>query len=227
MIMGKMMNKRVIIIGGEGNGGIIASCIEDNRKKYNKLEWKVEGFLNDFEKGKKINGYPVLGGTDSISDFLKEEYYFMYAIHMIGRNVKSEEIFNRMSIPKERFAQIIHHSAFVAGNATLEPGVFIMAHSYVGPKTVLGCCTHLMANSMIGHNTIVGPLCHFSLGSVTGSYVTMGKASVVAMGARVLERISIGNYAVAGANALITKDIPDYEIHIGSPAKFYRKVSLD
>ena len=32
---------------------------------------------------------------------------------------------------------------------------------------------------------------------------------------------------VAGANALVTKDIPDYEIHIGSPAKFMKKVRMD
>lgn len=223
----KEMNKKVIIIGGEGNGGITASCIEDNRRRFNDLEWEVAGFLNDFEKGKSINGYPVLGGTDEISKFLKEDYYFIYAIHMIGRNVKSEEIFIRMNIPVDRFARIIHKSAFVAKDVSLEPGVFIMANCYVGPKTKLGYCTHLMANSLIGHHTNVGPLCHFSLGSITGSYATIGKVSDVAMGAKVLEKRKIGNYAVAGANALITKDIPDYEIHIGSPAIFFRKVRFD
>jgi sugar O-acyltransferase (sialic acid O-acetyltransferase NeuD family) len=223
----EQLNKKVIIIGGEGNGGIIASCIEDNRIRFNDPEWQVAGFLNDFEKGKKINGYPVLGGTDEISKFLKEDYYFMYAIHMIGRNVKSEEIFIRMNIPIGRFATIIHNSAFVANDATLEPGVFIMANCYVGPKTSLGQCTLMMANSLIGHHTMVGPLCHFSLGSITGSYITIGKVADVAMGARVLEKRKIGNYAVAGANALITRDIPDYEIHIGSPAKFIRKIRLD
>lgn len=221
------MNKKIIIIGGEGNGGIIASCIEDNRIKFNDLEWQVAGFLNDFEKGRRINGYPVLGGTDETSKFINDDYYFMYAIHMIGRNVKSEEIFLRMNIPLERYATIVHKSAFVANDAKLEPGVFIMANCYVGPKTSLGYCTLMMANSLIGHHTTVGPLCHFSLGSITGSYINIGKVSDVAMGARVLERRKIGNYAVAGANSLVTKDIPDYEIHIGSPAKFFRKIRLD
>jgi sugar O-acyltransferase (sialic acid O-acetyltransferase NeuD family) len=221
------MNKKVIIIGGEGNGGIIASCIEDNRSNFNDLEWNVAGFLNDFEKGKTINGYPVMGGTDDILKFLKEDYYFMYAIHMIGRNVKSEEVFLRMQIPLDRFATIIHKSAFVANSVILEPGVFIMANCYIGPETKLGYCTLMMANSLVGHHTVIGPLCHLSLGSITGSYVTVGKVSDVAMGARVIERCKIGNYAIAGANALITKDIPDYEIHVGSPAKYLKKTRLD
>jgi acetyltransferase EpsM len=218
------MNKKVIIIGGEGNGGVIASCIEDNRKRFNDLEWEVAGFLNDFEKGKTINGYPVLGGTDEIEKFLNDDYFFMYAIHMIGRNVKSEEVFINMKIPMDRFATIIHKTAFVAENAILEPGVFVMSNCYVGPAAKIGYCTLIMANALIGHNTTVGPLCHFSVGSVTSSYINIGKVSDVTLGAKVLEKVKIGNYAVAGANALVTKDIPDYEIHIGSPAKFLKRV---
>ena len=84
-----------------------------------------------------------------------------------------------------------------------------------------------MANSMIGHNTTVGPLCHFSVGSITSSYVEIGRVSDVTLGARVLEKRKIGNYAVAGASSLVTRDIPDYEIHIGSPAKFYKRVKED
>ena len=80
------MNKKVIIIGGEGNGGVIAACIEDNRKRFGDLEWQVAGFVNDFEK--QVCGYPVLGGTNNVQELLKEpDYYFMWGIHMIGRNI--------------------------------------------------------------------------------------------------------------------------------------------
>jgi sugar O-acyltransferase (sialic acid O-acetyltransferase NeuD family) len=221
------MSKKVLIIGGEGNGGVIAACVEDNRERFHDHEWEIAGFINDFEKGGSINGYPVVGGTDEIDNFLNQDYYFMYAIHMIGRNVKSEEVFLKMNIPIERFATIVHKTAFVARNASLEPGVFVMSNSYIGPSAQIGYCTLIMANSMIGHNTTVGPLCHFSVGSITSSYITIGKVSDVTLGARVLEKRKIGDYAVAGANSLITKDIPDYEIHVGSPAKFLKKVSLD
>jgi len=221
------MSKKIIIIGGEGNGGVVASCIEDNLSRFNDLEWEVAGFLNDFEKGKTILGYPVLGGTDDIEKFLKEDFYIMYAIHMIGRNVKTEEVFLEMNIPLDRLATIIHKTAFVARSAVLGPGVFIMSNCYVGPGVKMGYCSLMMANSLLGHNTTVGPLCHFSVGSITSSYIEIGKASDVALGAKVLEKRKIGNYAVAGANSLITHDIPDYEIHIGSPAVFLKKIRFD
>lgn len=55
------MSKKIVIIGGEGNGGVIAACIEDNRIRFNDLEWEVVGFVNDYEK--EVCGYPVLSGT--------------------------------------------------------------------------------------------------------------------------------------------------------------------
>ena len=107
------MNKKVIIIGGEGNGGVIAACIEDNRKRFGDLEWQVAGFVNDFEK--QVCGYPVLGGTNNVQELLKEpDYYFMWGIHMIGRNILTEQTFRKVNIPWERFATIVHKTAFIA-----------------------------------------------------------------------------------------------------------------
>lgn len=220
------MSKKVIIIGGEGNGGVIASCIEDNRMRFGDLEWEVAGFVNDYEK--QVCGYPVLGGTGDVQKLLENpEYYFMWGIHMIGRNILTEKVFRKVNIPQERFATIIHKTAFIAESAVLEPGVFVMSNCYVGPQSRIGQCSLMMANSLIGHNTTVGPLCHFSVGSITSSYITIGTCSDVTLGAKVLEKRNIGNFAVAGAASLVTHDIPDYEIHVGTPAKFLKRIRED
>lgn len=221
-----MKNKKVVIIGGEGNGGVVASCIEDNRARFGDNEWVVHGFVNDYET--QVNNYPVLGGTNDIQHLLKdEELYFIFAIHMIGRNILTEKVYRKVNIPKERYATIIHKTAFIANNAVLEPGVFVMSNSYIGPKAHIGECSLIMANSIIGHNTTTGPICHFSASSITSSYVTIGLCSDVTLNAKVLEKRKIGNFAVAGAASLVTKDIPDYEIHVGTPAKFMKKVRED
>lgn len=220
------MNKKVIIIGGEGNGGVIASCIEDNRLRFGDLEWEVVGFVNDYEN--EVCGYPVLGGTDDVPKLLENpDYFFMWSIHMIGRNIQTERVFKKVNIPTNRFATIVHKTAFVANSAILEPGVFVMSNCYVGPNTTIGLCSLMMSNALIGHNTLIGSLCHFSVGSITSSYVTIGKCSDVTLGARVLEKRKIGDFAVAGSCSLITHDVPDYEIHIGTPAKFLKRVRED
>ena len=139
------MSKKVIIIGGEGNGGVIAACIEDNRKRFGDLEWEVVGFVNDFEK--EVCGYPVLGSLKDIPHLLENpEYYFMWGIHLVARNVLTEKMFREAAIPRERFATIIHKTAFIGKDSTIEPGVMVMSNSYVGPGAHIGLCSLIMAN---------------------------------------------------------------------------------
>ncbi len=49
--------------------------------------------------------------------------------------------------------------------------------------------------------------------------VTIGEGSWIGASATILDGVSIGRGCIIGANALVTKDIPDYAVAVGSPAK--------
>ena len=94
-----MDSKKVVIIGGEGNGGVIASCIEDNRNRFNDKEWEVTGFLNDFEE--KVDGFPVIGKLADLQKLIETtDFYFIWAIHLVARNYKTAEMFESANIPE-------------------------------------------------------------------------------------------------------------------------------
>lgn len=217
------MSKKILVIGGDGHGSVIASCIRDNRERYNDDEWEVVGFLNDYVSF--VDKYPVLGKTNEISYWVDKDCYFAWGIHLIGRNPLTKEIFDRMKIPTERLATVIHRSAFIGEGVTLEPGCFVMANTYIAPRAHIGLCTMIKANVNIGHDVVSGSLCHFAMGSIIGSYSEIGICSDVAIGSVVLEKRKIGNYSMLGAHSLQTHDIPNNEIHVGSPAKFLRCIS--
>jgi len=218
------MSKSIIIIGGEGNGGVIASAIVDMVNNYG-YDYTLEGYLNDLEEiGTKLHGYPVLGKTTEIKRFAQEGAFFVWAIHMIGQGERRRKLYYDLNIPEERLISIVHPKAFVAFNVEIGPGVFIMANSYVGPGTKIGKGTLIMANCIVGHNDVIGELCHLSAGCTVSSYVKIGNASDIALGAIVLKKRTIGDYSVLGANSLLTKDIGDREIFVGSPAKLHRKI---
>lgn len=52
------------------------------------------------------------------------------------------------------------------------------------------------------------------------------KGASIGANATILPGLSIGENAMIGAGAVVTKDIPDNEIWLGSPARFYKKVDL-
>lgn len=221
------MTKKVIIIGGEGKGGPIAATIEDNRRAFGDTSLEVAGFLNDLELGRTIHNFPVLGGTAEVARFAAEGYYFAYAIHMLGRNYKTEEVFQRIGVPQELLVNVVSKRAFVAHNAWLEPGACVLVNGYVGAGAHVGSCTLVAAHAFLGHDSVVGPLSHLAVCCVVGSRIEIGKVADVGINATVLEKRRIGDYAVVGAAALVTKDIPAGQIWAGSPARYFRDVQKD
>lgn len=217
--------KKVIIIGGNGHGSIISSCINDNKKINNEYDIEVVGFLNDFEK--KIDNYDVIGGLGDVDKFLDLGYYFAWGIHLIGNNVKTKEVFDRLRIPSDRLVTIIHHTAFIGEDVIIGNGCLVMPNVYIAPRTQIGIGTMIKSNVSIGHDVYCGELCHFAMGSIIGSFTKIGTCSDVSLGSIVLEHKIIGNFAMLGAGSLATHDIPDYEIHVGSPAKFLKRMGED
>jgi len=53
--------------------------------------------------------------------------------------------------------------------------------------------------------------------------VVIGDGSWLGHGAVVLPGVTIGKHVVIGANSVVTKDIPDFSVAVGSPAKVIRR----
>lgn len=67
------------------------------------------------------------------------------------------------------------------------------------------------------HSTRRGNLIKFQRATVKP--ITIGNDVWIGAGAKVLAGVTIGDGAVIGANAVVTKDIPDFAIAVGCPAK--------
>ena len=52
--------------------------------------------------------------------------------------------------------------------------------------------------------------------------VTIKKNAWIGMGATICPGVTIGEYAVVGAGAVVTKDIPTYAVAVGSPVKIIK-----
>jgi len=215
-------NKPLIIIGGSGHGCVIEACVKDNRNRFQDYEWDLKGYCNDFDK--EVDGYPVLGTIADIPKLLREGYYFAWGIHLIANNYKTAQLFESIHIPDERWATIVHKSAFVADTVVLNPGAFVMYNAYIAPRTTIGKCAMVKANTNIGHDVTIGALCHIAMGATIVSCVKIGYCSDVAVGSTVLANSKIGNYSMLGASSLLSHSIPDGQIYCGMPAKFMKNM---
>lgn len=57
--------------------------------------------------------------------------------------------------------------------------------------------------------------------------ILIRKGAWIGAGVTVLPGVSIGKYAVVGASAVVTKDVPDYGVAVGNPARVIKTLDKD
>jgi len=114
---------------------------------------------------------------------------------------------------------------YVANRLQRKHGVFISAKAEIPRSTrlrhpigiVIGDGVSLGEGVIIYQNVTIGGA---RVGDVVkGNYPSIGKNTIIFAGAIIIGNIKIGNNCVIGANAVVTKDIPDNSTAVGVPAK--------
>ena len=54
--------------------------------------------------------------------------------------------------------------------------------------------------------------------------ISIGRGASIGAGAIIMGGVKIGNYALIAAGSIVTKDVPDYTLVLGQPAKTICKV---
>lgn len=57
-----------------------------------------------------------------------------------------------------------------------------------------------------------------------GQKVSIGDGSYIGINAVIVGNVKIGKHCVIGANSVVTKDVLDYCVAVGSPAKVIKKM---
>ena len=216
------LSKKIIIIGGVGNGSVIAAAIKD-ANRFGNDEWIVAGYLNDrMKKGEDLEGSPVLGNLKDISHFLGKDYYFIYTIYRIDGQIRRISLFEELNIPDEKLATFVHPQSYVAPAVELGAGTVIQPNVCISPQVKAGKCCLFMQGATIGHNNEIGDFCHITAQAALGSYLKIGKGVHIGLNATVREYVKMADYSTIGAGSLLLNDTGEREIWVGVPAKFLR-----
>ena len=219
----EQMSKKIIILGGLGNGSVIANAIVD-ANKHGYEEWEFAGYLNDRqEKDSLIEGFPILGKTRDASEFIKKGLYFINTIYRIDGQQERIKLLESLKIQDSSLATFIHPMAYVAPNVKLGAGTVIMPNVSVSSGTIFGKCCLVMVGATIGHNNKIGNYCHFAAQCCTGAYLTISDGVHIGLNATIRENLEIGKHSALGMGSVLLENIGENEIWAGNPAKFIRQ----
>lgn len=181
----------------------------------------VGGFLdNDTAKhGTQFHGYPVVGGLERVAELAAAGARFVNLI--TGSTVARYETTLQIVAAGGRLANFIHPSVDLTmtelgtGNY-LQESVILQAGVRLGDN----CSLHMAA--IVGHQSTIGHSVFIAHAVSISGVCTIGDGTFVGTNATLLPRTTIGRWATIGAGAVVTKDVPDYAVVVGNPARVVR-----
>src|SRR5262245_18197442 len=114
--------QRIVILGGGGDAIVVAETLRQAAEAGQPVA--LAGFLDDSLAGQRVGDAPVLGRLDDW-EALDADISFIPAIQKVRDAPRRAARVDRLGIPRDRWARIIHPRAVVAQNAVIGAGVYI------------------------------------------------------------------------------------------------------
>lgn len=117
----------------------------------------------------------------------------------------------------------------------LKPHITIGDGTYIGRFATISCMNNIKIGKkvMISDRVFIGDASHGYIDkdlAIIDQYmfspgpIKIGDESWIGINVSILANVTIGKHCIIGANSVVTKDIPDYHIAAGIPAKIIRKI---
>lgn len=199
------------IFGSSGHGKVVQSVL-------NSTTIIVRAFVDDNPKGAEFMGLPVYI-ANTIEDVSAQTF-----IIAIGDNRIRKKIAERLG---SHYGVAIDVKASVDVRVKIGAGTVVMPMAVINADTQIG--KHVIVNSgaVVEHDCVLGDYVHVSPNATLTGDVVVGEGTHIGAGAVVLPGVHIGKWCVVGAGAVVLKDLPDYAVAVGNPARIIRVVSCE
>lgn len=121
------------------------------------------------------------------------------------------------------FLLLVHPSAIIGKDVTLDRGTVVMASVVINCSTVIGKGCIINTVAIIEHDNLIENFVHISPGCHLAGNVRIGESTWIRIGSTVINNINVIDQSIIGAGSVVIKDIIEPGIYIGTPVKKYKK----
>ena len=125
------------------------------------------------------------------------------------------------------FDQVNLYKCHIGENVKIDAFVYIEEKVEIGDNVKIRAFTFIPEGVKIEDNVFVGPHVVFTNDKyprVSGKWkkldILVKQAASIGAGSVICPGVTIGKYALVGAGSVVTKNVPDYAIVYGNPARY-------
>ncbi|MFZ5633350.1 MAG: acetyltransferase [Bacillota bacterium] len=208
------MSGPVIVIGSGGHARVLIDALSlQTVEIFGITDLKPEKAF------KTVYGLPLIGKDDAIFEYKPDKVQLVNGLGSVRDTAARKKIYEYFKSRGYKFATIIHPSAVIASDVTIEEGSQIMAGSIIQTGTCIGHNTIVNTKASVDHDCFIGPHVHLAPGVTLSGGVEVGEGVHIGTGAAVIQGIRIGQNSIIGAGAVVVKDVPEGAIVTGVPAR--------
>ena len=130
----------------------------------------------------------------------------------------------------------VRKGAKIGKNCNIGKGVYVDLNVEIGDNCKIQNFATIYQGVIIGKDVFIGPHVCFTNDIYPRAFIwddnrlikTLVKdGASIGANATIIAGVTIGEYAIIGAGSVVTKDVPDYSLVAGNPAKIVGKVDKE
>ena len=186
-------------------------------------EMSILGFIDDdpAKWGTSFAGYPVLGGIGVLETLDLPSVSF---VNLISSDCTTRYKTSRtLSDSGCRFTNLIDPGVDMTGVLT-GIGLYIQEGALIQQSAAIGDNASIHMGALIAHESYIGASSFIAHAVSVSGCVDIEDGTYVGTNATILPNLTIGRWSVIGAGSVVTRDVPEYTVVAGNPAKVIREV---
>lgn len=194
------------LIGASGHAKVVMDCLID-------AGVTIQGLFDQNPAVKSLKGYAVNG--DYTTSHKEEPLIISIGANSIRQRI-ADQIKGRV------FGKAIHPSALISSDVTIGEGTVVFHSAVVQSSTKIGKHVIINTSASVDHDCVLGDFVHIAPQVAICGIVTIGEGTLVGAGAVIIPGIKVGKWCVIGAGSVVFRDIPDYGMVVGNPARLIK-----
>lgn len=202
----------MLVIGAGGHAKEVLEIIRDGN-----LEKELLFFDNISLNGESnFYSYPILKNFQQVTNLFQKNKDFVLALG--GTNVRFY-LAERLTALGGNLLSIISDKAVVSEISYIGIGANIMPYSGIFGNSILKEGVLVNSFSSVHHDVEIGKFSELSPGCRILGGCKIGEFCVIGSNAVLLPNIRITNQVIIGAGSVVTKNIEEKGVYVGSPAR--------